>query len=235
MRDVARSWAELLVWAWLCVGCNKETAGEVASGAPAAAAAPSTAPGVAPAVAAASAAPLTGFDPCVVGSYRAKSVTLSSDQVKAAGGAGVKMQIEPSGRTTLDFGSMENVIAGGSGMSFDFRYAGTATGTLKTPARGKFESENPDYSKLNVTANVKVPGAGTVPMFEATPVTELVKMASGVAAAAKGLPGALGAAGAPKGIDSAPIFSSSAYECRPDSLTLTGAQNVVWEFVRARS
>jgi hypothetical protein len=120
-------------------------------------------------------------------------------------------------------------------MSFDFRYSGTATGTLKTPAPGKFESENPDYSKLKVTANVKLPGAGTVSMFKDTPVAELVKMASGMAAAAKGAPGAPGAAGAPKGIDSAPIFSSSAYECRPDSLTLTGAQNLVWEFVRARS
>jgi hypothetical protein len=232
MRYVARSWAAVLVSAWLCVGCNKETAGGAASSGPALAAAPSVAPAAASVVAA---APLTGFDPCVVGSFRAKSVTLNADQVKAAGGAGVTMRIEPSGKTALDFGSMENVIASGSGMSFDFRYARTATGTLKTPARGKFDSENSDYSKLKVTANVKVPGAGTVPMFKDTPIPELVKMASGMAAAAKGLPGAAGAAGAPKGIDSAPIFSSSAYECRPDSLTLTGAQNVVWEFVRVQS
>jgi hypothetical protein len=229
MRHVARSWAVVLVSAWLCVGCNKETAGGAASSAPAAAAAPSVA---AAAASGAAAAPFTGFDPCVVGSFRAKSVTLNADQVKAAGGAGVKMQIEPSGKTTLDFASMENVIASGPSINFDFRYAGTATGTLTTPARGKFESENSDYSKLKVSANVKVPGAGTVPMFKDTPIPELVKMASGMAAAATGAPGA---AGAPKGIDSAPIFSSSAYECRPDSLTLTGAQNVVWEFVRVQS
>ena len=147
------------------------------------------------------------------------------------------MQIEPSGKTALDFGSMANISAGGSGVSFDFRYTGKATGTLKTPVLGKFESESPDYSKLKVTANVKVPGAGRVPMFKDTPISDLVKMAEGMARAAKGAPGVPGApaAAAPKGIDSTPIFSSSSYVCRPESLTLTGAQNLVWEFVRAKS
>lgn len=226
----------MFVFAALATACKKEAA-EVASAAPSPAAAPSGAEPsdlAAAAPPAPSAAPFSGFDPCVVGSWQAKSVALSAEQVKASGGRGVKMTIEPSGKTTLDFGSMENILAGGSGMSFDFRYSGTATGTLKTPSLGKFESENPDYSKLKVSANAKIPGAGAVPVFKDTPVADLVKMASGMAAAAKGAPGAP-AMGAPKGIDSAPIFSSSAYECRPDSLTLTGAQNLVWEFVRTRS
>ena len=155
-------------------------------------------------------------------------------------GAGVTMQIGSNGATTLDFASMSDIRASGSGISFDFRYAGQATGTLKTPTHGKFESSNADYSKLTVTANVKVPGAGTIPMFKNTPMSDLVKMASGVAAAAKGAPGTPAAApgataGAPpKGIDSAPIFSSSTYECRPESLKLSGEQNLVWEFVRSK-
>jgi len=239
MKRVVRSWAWVAVLGWLAVSCKKETADEAASAAAPVAAAP-VASGAAPAAAAPSAAPLASFDPCVVGSWRAKSVALSADQVKAAGGAGVTMQVAPSGATTLDFGPMANIVAASSGVSFDFRYSGKATGTLKTPVVGKFESENPDYSKMTVTANVKVPGAGTIPMFKDTPMAELVKMASGVAAAAKGAPGAPGAPGAaagapPKGIDSAPIFSSSTYECRPDSLTLSGAQNLVWEFERTKS
>lgn len=238
MKRVVRSWAKVGVVSLLVVACKKEAADEAAAAAAPVAAAP-VASGVAPQAVAPSAAPLASFDPCVVGSWRATSVSLSVDAMKASGGAGVSMQIAASGATTLDFGPMAKIVASGSGVGFDFRYSGKATGTLKTPVTGKFESENPDYSKMSVSANVKVPGAGTIPMFKDTPMPELVKMASGVAAAAKGAPGSPGATpGAlapPKGIDSAPIFSSSSYVCRPDSLTLSGAQNLVWEFVRTKS
>lgn len=231
------SWARIGVFALLVVSCKKETPDEALPAAAAVEAAPA-ASGVAPAAAAPSAAPAAAFDPCVIGSWRATSVTMKADAVKASGGGGVTMQIGSNGATTLDFGSMSDIAASGSGMSFDFRYAGKATGTLKTPTPGKFESSNPDYSKLTVTANVKVPGAGTIPMFKNTPMSDLVKMASGVAAAAKGAPGtpaAAAAGGVPKGIDAAPIFSSSTYECRPESLKLSGEQNLVWEFVRSKS
>jgi hypothetical protein len=86
---------------------------------------------------------------------------------------------------------------------------------------------------------VKVPGAGFIPMFKDTPIADLVKMADGMAGAVKGLPGAPAApgaaAGAPKGIDAAPVFSSSSYVCRPDSLTLSGPQQAEWTFVRTKT
>ena len=233
MERVVRSWACVAVVCGVALGCKKETPAEVAPATAPAEPAPSAAAAGTPSAAA---APLAEFDPCVVGAWRSKSVTLSAAPVKAAGGAGVAMSIAASGKTELDFGSMADIQAGGQGMSFDFRYSGTATGRLKTPVRGQFESESPDYSKLKVTANVKLPGAAFVPMFKDTPISEVAKMAEGIAAAAKGVPGVPGAppGPAPKGIDAAPIFSSSSYECRPDSLTLTGAQDLVWEFVREK-
>jgi hypothetical protein len=188
---------------------------------------------------AAAPAALTGFDPCVVGTWRSKLVKLSADQVTAAGGEGVKMDAEASGATTLYFASMSDIRASGAGVVFDFRYSGKATAKLKTPSIGKFESENADYSALKVTANVKVPGAGFIPMFKDTPVADLVKMADGMAGAVKGPPGAQAAPsaapGAPKGIEPAPVFSSSSYVCRPDSLTLSGPQQTEWTFLRTKT
>jgi hypothetical protein len=199
-------------------------------------------PAAAPAAATSAAAPtaLAGFDPCVVGTWRSKLVKLSAEQVTAAGGEGVKMEAAASGATTLDFASMSDIRATGAGVAFDFRYSGKATATLKTPAIGKFESENADYSTLKVTANVKVPGAGSIPMFKDTPVADLVKMANGMAGAVKNMPGAGAAPGAApggpaKGIDAAPVFSSSSYVCRPDSLILSGPQQTEWTFVRTKT
>jgi hypothetical protein len=55
----------------------------------------------------------------------------------------------------------------------------------------------------------------------------------------KGLPGAPAAPGAvpgaPKGIDAAPVFSSSSYVCRPDSLTLSGPGQAEWTFLRTKT
>jgi hypothetical protein len=242
MSRVGRcSWVLLGVVSFAGVACKEQASTEaVPSAAPAVAASAADAPPAAAPAAPSAAAPsaLVGFDPCVVGTWRSKLVKLSADQVTAAGGEGVKMDAEASGATTLYFASMSDIRASGAGVLFDFRYSGKATAKLKTPSIGKFESENADYSALKVTANVKVPGAGFIPMFKDTPVADLVKMADGMAGAVKNLPGAPAAPapGAPtKGIDAAPVFSSSSYVCRPDSLTLTGPQQTEWTFLRTKT
>jgi hypothetical protein len=98
---------------------------------------------------------------------------------------------------------------------------------------------------LRVTATVKLPGAGSTPLFKDKPVTELATLGTALAGAGKGLPGvkpapaqaAAGSASQPgtpsNGIDSSPVFASSRYTCEGDALLLRGAEHAFeWKFVR---
>jgi hypothetical protein len=219
-------WAFAIVGG-LVVGCNKapSVTDAPAPAASAAAVAPSAA---APAASVASAAaPLTGFDTCLVGAWKGTSFSLKTDQVSAEGGANVALKIAASGDSVIDFGPMSAVNGKGAGASFDFQYSGKATATLSTPARGTIASAKPDYSALKVSTNVQIPGAGKIAVFKNKPVSELAQMASAVVG------GKVPAAGAPPGIDASPVFSNSRYSCDGDTLTLSDDKLAAqWVFTR---
>lgn len=217
------------------------------SGSPAVSSAIAAAVPASAAAAPGAAAPLSGLDTCLVGKWKASGATLKVDPIDAQGGANVTLDVAPSGASVIDFGPMEDVHAKGPSMSFDFRYAGKASAMLKSTTRGTLESSNADYSGLRVTATVKLPGAGNIPLFKDKPLTELASLGTALAGASKGLPGAkpaAGAAAAPsasqlgtpgKGIDSSPVFASNRYTCEGDALSLRGTeQSFVWQFVRVR-
>jgi hypothetical protein len=163
--------------------------------------------------------PLTGLDSCLVGKWKATGVTLKVDAVSAEGGANVTLDVASSGASTLDFTPMDLIKATGRGFNFDFRYSGKATALLSTPTRGILESKDASYAALRVTANVQLPGAGSIPLFKDKPVTELAAMGAALAGAAKGLakgapsaaasPGAAVGATPAQGIDSNPVFASN--------------------------
>jgi hypothetical protein len=125
-----------------------------------------------------------------------------------------------------------------AGFAFDFKYNGKATGNLKTPTRGTIVSDGTNLADLRVTATAKLPGAGAVPLFKDTRVSELASMATAIAGAVPNLPKGANAqpAAAPNpasGIDASPVFSSSRYTCQGDTLTLDNAQGVAtWVFKR---
>jgi hypothetical protein len=223
----------------LVLSCSRKDVGAASSEAPSV-----SAVALAPSLAtAAAAAPLSGLDPCLVGKWQASGATLQLDQVKAQGGANVLLEIAPSGASVIDFGPMSDVHATSSGFSFDFRYSGKATATLKSATRGSLDSENENYAALRVTATAKLPGAGAIPLFKDTPVAELAKMGSALVGAGKGLPKAPTSAAAPSavkpgtpanGIDSNPVFASTRYTCEGDALSLQGGERgFTWLFVRA--
>jgi hypothetical protein len=206
--------------------CNKAPSPTDAP-APAASAAPAAAAAQV-ASAAPDAAPLTGFDPCLVGSWKGSGFSLKTAQVTAEGGANLALKIEANGDSVVDFGPMAPVVGKGAGAGFDFQYSGKATATLSTPTRGTIASSKPDYSSLRVTTNVQLPGAGKVAIFKNKPVSELAQMVTGV------VTGKAPAAAAPPGIDSSPVFSNSRYTCAGDTLTLSGDKlDAQWTFARA--
>jgi hypothetical protein len=194
-------------------------------------------PSAAPAGAAGEA--LAGLDECLVGKWKAEKVTLKLDQVNAEGGANTALEISPNGASTIDFSPMNDVHAkANAGFAFDFKYDGKATGNLKTPTRGTIVSDGTNLADLRVTATAKLPGAGAVPLFKDTRVSELASMATAIAGAVPNLPKGANAqpAAAPNpasGIDASPVFSSSRYTCQGDTLTLDNAQGVAtWVFKR---
>jgi hypothetical protein len=206
----------------LLAACNRQDATPAAAGSTAA-------PALAVAGSAVAAPAPGGLDPCLIGNWKTTKVTLKVDQMSAEGGDGMTMQVAPTGVTVIDFTRMSDIRAKSPAVNFDFKYSGKATGTLTTPSAGKIESKQADYAGLRVTANVKLPGAGSMPMFKDTPISDLVKMAEGMAAKT----GAPGAGKPPQGIDATPVFSSNSYTCSPELLTLQGDQlDVVWLFAR---
>ena len=149
--------------------------------------------------------------------------------------ANLGLRVAPSGASVLDFGAMDPVLGKSAGMTFDFRYAGKASATLSTPARGTMTARDANYSALRVTANLALPGAGKIAMFKDKPVSELTEMATAIAGSVgkKGAPPATPGASAP-GIEASPVFSNNRYECEVQNLKLYGgAQTAEWLFTRA--
>ena len=106
------------------------------------------------------------------------------------------------------------------------------------------QDKNASYADLRVTANVQLPGAGSIPLFKDKPLTELATMGVALAGAAKGLakgvPSAAAAPGAPaaatpaQGIDSNPVFASNRYTCEGNSLSFRGGERgFEWLFTRS--
>jgi hypothetical protein len=211
------------------LACNKAPNPSEVTPPAASAASPAPTGGSASAAAAPNEPPLTGLDPCLVGSWKSKTFSLSAAQATAEGGANVTMNIVATGDTVVDFGPMAPINAKGAGVSFDFQYSGKASATLSTPTRGALTSSKADYAGLRVTASVQIPGATKMDLFKNKPVSELAQMATAVA-------GAKAPAGAPPpGLDSTPIFSTSRYACADGMLTLDSSDQLAakWTFARA--
>lgn len=204
-------------------GCKKETS---AGNTPTASAA-----GSAPAAASSTGAAPSGLDPCLVGSWKSTSVSLKLAPASAAGGANLALEIRPSGDSVLDFASMAPIHGKSNGADFDFKYAGKASALLSTPTRGELASAKPDYSGLQVSADVQLPGVGRFSVLKNKPVSELAQMAS--ALVGQKAPSAAAAA-TPPGIDPSPIFSTTRYACQGDSLTFFADKGgAEWAFSRA--
>lgn len=212
------------------LACNKTPSASEATPVAASATAPAAVMSAPAGSAASTGAPFSGgLDPCLVGSWRSKSFSLTTDQATAEGGANAMMKIAATGDASVDFGPMAPINGKGPGMSFDFRYAGKATATLSTPSRGAIASSKSDYAGLRVTASAQIPHAGKISLFKDKPVSELAQMATAVAAA-KQAPGA-----PPIGLDSSPIFSTTRYSCADGTLSLDSSDQLAakWTFVRA--
>ena len=177
---------------------------------------------------------LHGLDECLVGQFEAEKVVLKLNRLSAEGGSKVDMQIGSDGAATIDFTPMNEIHATADrGLAFDFKYAGKATSTLKTPTRGTIVSESTNLDALRVNSTIKLPGAGAVQLFKDTPVKELARMATAIAGSLPKGGDAPGAANPASGIDASPIFSSSHYSCQGDTLTLDNAQGAAtWTFKR---
>lgn len=177
---------------------------------------------------------LVGLDECLVGKFEAEKVVLKLNRLSAEGGSKVEMQIASNGATTIDFTPMSEIHATADrGLAFNFKYAGTATSTLKTPARGTIVSESTNLDALRVNSTINLPGAGAVQLFKDTPVKELARMATAIAGSLPKGADATAAANPASGIDASPIFSSSHYTCEGDTLTLDNAQGAAtWTFKR---
>ncbi len=207
----------------IVTGCKKEPS-------------PSSAPGAASGGAIATASPSTagaapsGFDPCLVGSWKSTSVTLKLELVSATGGPNLALDIRPNGDSVIDFTSMGPIHGKSTGAKFDFKYAGKASATLSTPTRGSLASAKPDYSDLRVNADVQMPGVGNFSVLKNKPLSELAQMAAELPG--KKAPTAPAAA-TPPGIDTNPIFSTTRYTCQGDSLTFfSDKAGAEWVFSR---
>ncbi|HET9929541.1 MAG TPA: hypothetical protein VFQ35_02590, partial [Polyangiaceae bacterium] len=154
-RRCAATLVVLLLAGTSSIGCKRTEATTSQTTQAEAAATAGAVPAAAPAGAA-----LTGFDPCLVGSFEAEKVTLKLDQLSAEGGSKVALEIAVNGASTIDFTPMSEIHAKASrGLAFDFKYAGKATSTLKTPTRGTIVSESTNLDALRVNATIKLPGA----------------------------------------------------------------------------
>ena len=178
--------------------------------------------------------PLNGLDECLVGKFEADKVVLKLNRLSAEGGSKVALEVASDGAATIDFTPMNEIHATADrGLAFDFKYAGKATSTLKTPTRGTIVSESTNLDALRVNSTIKLPGAGAVQLFKDTPVKELARMATAIAGSLPKGADAPGAANPASGIDASPIFSSSHYSCQGDTLTLDNAQGAAtWTFKR---
>jgi hypothetical protein len=175
-----------------------------------------------------------GFPACLIGKWKSTKATLQVDQVRGEGGENVKLEIDGTGRSTIDFGEMADIHAATPAFKFDFRYSGKATATL-IPDHETITSKDADWSGLRVTATANIPGIGKMPLVQDTPVSQLAALGKGVADSL-GVDSAdpPNAPPTPQGIDASPVLSSSSFTCADGVLKITSKQaaGATWEFAK---
>lgn len=175
-----------------------------------------------------------GFPACLVGKWKSTKATLQVDQVRGEGGENVKLEIEGTGRSTIDFAEMADIHANTPAFKFDFRYSGKATATLTSDGE-TITSSDADWSGLRVTATANIPGIGKMPLVQDTPVSQLAALGKGVADSL-GVDSAEppNAPPTPQGIDASPVLSSSSFTCTDGVLKITSKQaaGATWEFAK---
>jgi hypothetical protein len=175
-----------------------------------------------------------GFPVCLVGKWKSTKATLQVDQVRGEGGENVKLEIEGTGRSTIDFAEMADIHANTPAFKFDFRYSGKATATLTSDGE-TITSSDADWSGLRVTATANIPGIGKMPLVQDTPVSQLAALGKGVADSL-GVDSAdpPNAPPTPQGIDASPVLSSSSFTCTDGVLKITSKQaaGATWEFAK---
>jgi hypothetical protein len=62
-----------------------------------------------------------GFPVCLVGKWKSTKATLQVDQVRGEGGENVKLEIEGTGRSTIDFAEMADIHANTPAFKFEQR------------------------------------------------------------------------------------------------------------------
>lgn len=175
-----------------------------------------------------------GFPACLVGKWKSTKATLQVDQVRGEGGENVKLEIEGSGKSAIDFSEMADIHANTPAFKFDFRYSGKATATLIADSE-TLTSADADWSGLRVTATANIPGIGKMPLVQDTPVSQLAALGKGVADSL-GIDSAAppNAPPAPQGIDASPVLSKSSFTCADGVLKITSKQaaGATWEFAK---
>jgi hypothetical protein len=175
-----------------------------------------------------------GFPACLIGKWKSTKATLQVDQVRGEGGENVKLEIDGTGRSAIDFGEMADIHATTPAFKFDFRYSGKATATL-IPDNETITSKDADWSGLRVTAIANIPGIGKMPLVQDTPVSQLAALGKGVADSL-GVDSAdpPNAPPTPQGIDASPVLSTSSFTCAAGVLKITSKQaaGATWEFAK---
>lgn len=215
----------------LAFGCNRSKS----EAPPAASAAPPAAPAaVEPQKYEMKERAKVGFPACLVGKWKSTKATLHVDQVRGEGGENVKLEIEGTGKSTIDFAEMADIHATTPAFKFDFKYSGKATATL-VPDGETLTSRDADWSGLRVTATANIPGIGKMPLVQDTPVSQLAALGTG-AADSLGIDSAAppNAPPAPQGIDASPVLSNSGFTCSDGVLKITSKQaaGATWEFAK---
>ncbi|TMM40944.1 MAG: hypothetical protein E6F99_03180 [Actinobacteria bacterium] len=107
---------------------------------------------------------------CLVGQWTATSMQASGKVFSEQGGAGVRVHVDPQGRTTTVFDGMAPVTFTGTGstkFTGHFTYRGTVTETLVLPpptvtSGTTIGIRNADATRLSVTIHIDSPFATTV-------------------------------------------------------------------------
>lgn len=167
---------------------------------------------------------------CLVGTWRAQNISGKlSGPVNGtfAGGSGTLLTIDSTGRTQVDFGSMQPVTftfsVSGNDVKGSFSYGGKVNGAIKTPASatGTLEPTGTvDFSALNVTVELTAPAA--VKVADKMPITEFT---------------GTGTANTGGAVDAQPVLKKSRYDCSGNTLELSppqgGADTGTWTFTKS--
>lgn len=164
---------------------------------------------------------------CVTGNWRTTGATGSAGSGEATaevtGGSGVAVDIQRDGAVRADFSGMQPVTfdlnAGGPSIRGQFRYDGTANGTVRT-MEGTWEPIPPvEWGEVRVTVDLTSP-------VKARPFDN-VRLGDYVG-------DGVGQTG--NVVDVQPFLGKGAYECRGDTLVLSPAGNdsgLTWTLARA--